>query len=79
VIVVGSSVDGEVGHSSDDELGESPECDGDGGDELGDGRDCAGTATCKRDASEGKTSEVVADMAAADVDSTAGTAMVADT
>lgn len=37
---VGSSADGGVGHSSEDELGdESLECEGDGGDERGDGYD----------------------------------------
>jgi hypothetical protein len=80
-MAVGSSVDGGVGHSSDDELGEeSLECDGDGGEERGDGYDCAGTTTCERVASVGETSEVAAGMAAAEVDATAdGTATVVDT
>jgi hypothetical protein len=37
------------GHSSEDELGdESLECEGDGGNEQGDGYGCAGTTTCVR-------------------------------
>lgn len=68
MMAVGSSVDGGVGHSSEDELGdELLECEGDGGDKRGDGYDSMGMMTCLR----GRLEVAAGITAAADVEVTA--------